>query len=851
MMKVSNRKIVSRLAFASFKANKTRNLMAIIAIALTTVLFTTLFTIGMGMGESFQNQTMRQTGGSAHGVLKYINDEQFNAVKNHPLIKEIGYNKMITNADNPEFLKRHVEIWYEDEGATKMRFNAPTTGVMPQQEDEIITDTMTLDMLGIPHEVGQKVPLSYRLKGKSYSKEFTLSGFWESDPAGAISVGTVLVSRAFVDIDMANIPYTYKTDLDMTGAINADIMFSTSRNIDQKLEQVITDSGYTYRPDGSKEEVRPTDIESNKNWAYLSSSFSLNPSTLLSMTTAAILIIFTGYLIIFNIFQISVIKDIKFYGLLKTIGTTSKQIKSMITKQALLLSVIGIPFGLVIGFVIGKACLPLIIGIADTGGVKAVVSLNPIIFIGAALFALITVIISTRKPGKIAGSVSPVEAVRYSGVTDELGRTSKKSTDGGKLHKMARSNLGRNKKRTLLVVLSLSLSLVVLNTVFTLSKGLDMDKYLSTFVDTDFLIGHANYFNQNYFSSDDDELSESFINAVVSQPGFEEGGRLYYYFARNLSDSKIRYTGDNRLAYSGRSTTLPEGEDQTLDLYGLEDLPLSRLDIVEGELDLDKLATGKYIIEGLSADDYGNVEWEVDRYKIGEKVQITVDGQKHEYEVLAKAKIDLYTNTKRMSSSFTMYLPAEEYSKIVPQPVVMTYALNVQNNYEQAMDAFLNNYTKDVEPVMDYDSKLTMLDSFKGMHNMIINVGGMLSLIIGLIGILNFINSMLTSLLSRRQEFAIMQGIGMTDKQLRKMVIFEGLFYAAATMVASLVLGIIFSYAVIGGVVGSLWFFSYKFTIIPLLMAYPVLLVLSVIIPYVAFRSISKQSVVERLRDTV
>ena len=178
-------------------------------------------------------------------------------------------------------------------------------------------------------------------------------------------------------------------------------------------------------------------------------------------------------------------------------------------------------------------------------------------------------------------------------------RTNKRSTDGGKLHRMALSNLGRNKKRTLLVVLSLSLSLVLLNSVFTLSKGIDMDKYLSKFVDTDFLIGHANYFNQNHFRFEEDELAESFINAVEAQPGFEVGGRLYYNIL--LGNSKIRYTGDNRLAYSGKNLTLPEGDEQTLDLYGLEELPLSRLDIVEGELDLAKLATGKYIIEGLPA----------------------------------------------------------------------------------------------------------------------------------------------------------------------------------------------------------------------------------------------------------
>lgn len=837
MMKVSNRKVVSRLAYASFKANKTRNLIAIIAIALTTVLFTSLFTIGKGIGESFQNQTMRQSGGSAHGVMKYISDEQYNAVKDHPLIKEIGYNKTIANADNPEFLKRYVEIWHMDETGAKLRFSTPTTGSMPEQADEIMTDTMTLDLLGIPHEIGQKVSLAYTMKGKKYTKDFTLSGFWVSDPV--FNVGIVGVSKAFVDTEMADIPVTYRTDHDSTGTISADIKFKNSRNMEQKLEQIITESGYTYRSDKSKGTALPTDIQGNVNWAYLSSNFSADPSTILSLLAAAILIIFTGYLIIFNIFQISVIRDIKFYGLLKTIGTTPKQIKRIISKQAMLLSVIGIPFGLVIGFVIGKACLPLIMRMSTIDVQHVVVSINPVIFIGAVLFALITVFISTRRPGKIAGSVSPVEAVRYSGVVEPMKRNIKKGIDGGKLHRMAFSNLGRSKKRTWLVVLSLSLSLVLLNSIFTLSKGMDMDKYLSKLVDTDFLIGHVNYFNQNHFRFQEDGLSEDFISAVEAQPGFEEGGRLYHY----LGDSRIRYTGDNRFAFPDEDITLPEGEEQYLALYGLENLPLTRLEIVEGELDLGKLATGKYIIEGLPW------EWEVDRYKIGDKVQIVIDGQMHEFEVLAKAKTNYNANTSRRLHSFMMYLPAEVYLKVTEQPVVMSYAFNVKDSEELVMETFLKSYTEEIEPLMSYTSKMTMADNFKDLQNMLVSIGGMLCLIIGLIGILNFINSILTSILSRRQEFAIMQSIGMTNKQLRKMIIYEGLFYAAATMIVSLVLSILFSYGVIGGVVGSLWFFSYKFTIIPLLLAYPALLALSGLIPYVAFRSLNKQSVVERLRE--
>ncbi|MNW25860.1 outer membrane-specific lipoprotein transporter subunit LolC [compost metagenome] len=849
-MKVSNRRIISQLAYASFKANKFRNLIAVIAIALTTVLFTTLFTLGIGVGESIQNQTMRQVGGSAHASLKYLTDEQFEAFKDHPLIEKIAYNKIIAGADNPEFLKRKVEIWYSDATGAELGFTTPTTGNMPQQENEIITDTITLDLLGIPHEVGQSVPLTYKLKGVSYSKEFKLSGYWESDTA--FNVGLVLVSKAFVDKNMANIPYTYREDGDATGTIRADLLFSNSRSLKQKMEQVITDSGYTLASEDGDGELGPKEIPGNVNWAYLSSNFTADPLTIGSVALGVVLIIFTGYLIIFNIFQISVIKDIKFYGLLKTIGTTSRQIKRMITQQALLLTVIGLPFGLILGFVIGKACLPLIMNMGMSSVKQAVVSLNPVIFIGSAVFALITVFISTSRPGKLAGRVSPVEAVRYSGVTDEIKRASKKSEGGGKLHNMARANLGRAKKRTLLVVLSLSLSLVMLNTVFTLSKGIDMDKFLSKFADTDFLIGNANYYNLNFFRSVDDELSESFIQAVKAQPGFKEGGRLYYNV--NMAKSKIRYTEDQRAAFPKLSSNLPPGEEHDLDLYGLEDLPLSRLEIVEGELDLDKLATGKYIIAGLDADDHDKVYWETDGFHIGDKVQITVDGRKHEYEVLAKAKMSFNTNTKRystMSTNFVMYLPAQEYLNIVNKPVVMTYAYNVDKGSEQAMATFLDNYTEKIEPLMDYDSKLTLLDSFKGMKNMLINVGGILSLIIGLIGILNFINSMSTSLISRRQEFATMQSIGMTDRQLRRMVIFEGLYYALATILVSLALGILASYTIIGGVVSNLWFFSYKFTITPLLMAYPALLVLSIIIPYVSFRSLNRQSIVERLRDAV
>ncbi|AKL97320.1 ABC transport system permease protein [Clostridium aceticum] len=847
MIKVKNKRIIRNLAFKSFRASKTRNLMAIIAIALTTVLFTSLFTISMGMVESFQKHTVRQAGGDGHAVLKYITDEQYNNMKGHPLIDEISYNKVAADrVDNPEFLKRPVEMYYMDEIAMKLGFCQPTTGDVPVKANEIITDTKTLDLLGVPHETGAQVPLTYTIKGEHLQTTFILSGFWESDPV--FNTGFIIVSHGFMDLYADKFENTFKVDGNMTGSINAYIMFKNSFNIEEKLYRVISDGGYTIPKDNEKSELIPTDIVNNVNWAYLSSNFSkADPVTMISVLILLLLIMSTGYLIIYNIFQISVIKDIKLYGLLKTIGTTSKQIKRMISCQAILLAVIGIPIGLCIGFLLGKVLLPMVMGVTSFGGENAIVSLNPFIFIGASIFALITVFISIQKPGKIAGKVSPIEAVRYSENSQKTNKNTKETTDGGKLWKMALSNLGRNKKRTIIAIISMTLSLVLLNSVFTISSGFDMDKYISKFVDADFLIGHANYFNLNHFRFEEDELSESFISEVEKEEGFEEGGRIYYNIY--VGDCSIYREDPNELSYFGDPLNEAMDGQPKLDLYGMEDFPLLRLDIVEGKLDIEKLKSGKYIIEGVHEGDHGDILWNTSHYGIGNTVKITVDGKEHEYEVMAKARIKTYSMSTRFFDEFAMYLPEEEYLKIVTKPVVMTYAFNVEDGKEEDMEKLIKEYINKTEPLMNYESKQTYVDNFKDLQNMLIVVGGILSFINGLIGILNFINAMFTSIWARRKEFAMLQSIGMTGKQLKKMLCFEGLYYAGYTMILSLILGIIFSVGVIWGIISELWFFSYKFIVSPLLITYPILIALSLVVPYVAFYSIKKGSAIERLRE--
>lgn len=179
----------------------------------------------------------------------------------------------------------------------------------------------------------------------------------------------------------------------------------------------------------------------------------------------------------------------------------------------------------------------------------------------------------------------------------------------------------------------------------------------------------------------------------------------------------------------------------------------------------------------------------------------------------------------------------------------MSYAFNVSEKKEAEMEQFLQSYTGSIEPVMNYTSKFTALNEFSGMRNTVVMIGGVLSVVIGLIGILNFTNTILTSILTRRKEFAILQSIGMSKKQLRSMLMFEGLYYALGTCVLSLVFGIAVSLLIVRPIGSMLWFFRYRFVLWPILVVQPFFFVIGAIIPLLSYILTDRQSIVEWLRE--
>lgn len=181
-MRNNNQKAVKKLSKASLRNSRMRNLFAVIAIALTTILFTTLFTLAMGLISSMEKEIMRQVGTSAHAGYKDLTRAEYDKIRGNSRIKEISYNILVGMAANGELAKRQTEIRYGEPKDLEWGFREPEDGTYPRNKKEILADTIVLEMMGIPRELGQKITLEFDYLGHKHRDTFTVSGIYQGDP---------------------------------------------------------------------------------------------------------------------------------------------------------------------------------------------------------------------------------------------------------------------------------------------------------------------------------------------------------------------------------------------------------------------------------------------------------------------------------------------------------------------------------------------------------------------------------------------------------------------------------------------------------------------------------------------
>lgn len=171
------RPVERKIAKRSFRAERMRNIFAVAAIIMTTVLFTALLTLGAGMAESTRRADMILSGGDGHARFINLDTTEYERLRTHPLIEEIAYcRKLADHVDNEALSKRETIFWYYDETGMNDQFVNPTKGHKPVKENEIIADTKTLELLGVPQEIGAGVSLEVTIHGKKAVRNFILAG---------------------------------------------------------------------------------------------------------------------------------------------------------------------------------------------------------------------------------------------------------------------------------------------------------------------------------------------------------------------------------------------------------------------------------------------------------------------------------------------------------------------------------------------------------------------------------------------------------------------------------------------------------------------------------------------------
>ena len=881
-MKVSNQKCIRRLSFRFLRANRRRNRIAVFAIALTTLLFTSLFTIVLSLNSSYETYQFRQLGGYANGTFKDVSPEQAERIAAHPNVKEVGARKVIGISTEGVFAKIPAEISYMDANCTKWSYATPTTGRMPTSGKEVAMDTAALQMLGITPELGAEVTVSYSVTDKDQTAfpvtdTFTLVGFWDYDD--------------LMPVHYINIPADYASSIEAQAAeqglepfrVDLNVMMASAANIRGQMEQVDSDLGYTWDSYGD-----PNSVRIGVNWGYTTSQMAsqLDPQTVIAIAAFLLLVIFTGYLIIYNIFQISVTGDIRFYGLLKTIGTTPCQLRRIIRQQALLLCVIGIPAGMLLGYGVGAVLTPVVMARTTFGAEITTISASPLIFLASALFALVTVLLSCSRPGKIASKVSPVEATKYT----EIVRSKKKrrTTRGAKVHQMAFANLGRNKRKTVLVVISLSLSVVLLNILVTFTGGFDMEKYLAKKTCADFIVSSTDYFRYDYSSSyiSQEQIEQIKANTSLSLSGcgYTLTGYTPYAWMREehwLQDMMHYRSEENAKALLEQQHRRDELVSQNASIEGLDEALFEKLTVIAGDISPMFKKDSKAIAVVVRTDDYGNVS-NLDFYPpVGSVQTITYIDEGHyidsrtgnlcdentpaeyvqfqlsashdvAYTICAYVIVPYSMSFRHFSPGYSFVLPIEKLNHDSRQESIpMFYLFDTTDDISEASaENYLADLTADNLSGLMYESKATVRAEFESFQTMFLLLGGLLCAIVGLVGVLNFFNAIITGIFSRRREFAVLQAVGMTGRQLNTMLVYEGLFYALGSAGAALVLSVMMS-PLLGKLMEKMfWFFSARFNVIPALTAIPLFALLGWLIPTAMHKQTMKYSVVERLRDT-
>lgn len=819
----NNGRCIRELAVRSVKSSRMRNVFIVLTIVLSVSLLMVMALFYAGMHTA----TKRQVEGMQHVIYNGLSEEQLTAMAGADT--DSTYVLGIKQGQGVEIDGTMVSpVAYEDaplkDEDVHLKTVELTEGEMPESADEAVLADAYCRQAGVEAKPGEQVSVAW-LDGTT--ETYTISGIYHAEEHQPYY--NVILSETYAreGSQLKDIPW------------QAVVCLADAEKMTQDEFENVADTF------GEKFGVARRNVNLNGTFQRSLPGGEQQMQEMLTIAGVGIGILLVSVLVIYSVFYLSVVGRIRQFGQLRTIGMTRKQIRKMVRTEGMLLSVRGIPIGLVIGGAVSYFIRPDGWSWINVLAISAVVTAAD----------LVTVLLSIRRPAKIAASISPVEAVKYTGYEPGGLKKNKAGSrgEGAKGRRNAQSrrkkvrritpsglafmSTSRNKKKTALTMASLGIGGVLYMLAAFWVSSTDQESYARTgeYSYGEFLITYSYNVVQTTEHGQtqlqaEHPMDENLINAIGEIDGVEQ------ISTAEMLSAAWESNGDNgtvnvSLFHREREESLREMNH-------------------EGEISYEDLEQNGGIIctdgDGVWRDVYG---WDI---QVGDVVTLTwYDGyemQERTFEV--KGVIDGHDYTGKLRDNSTSFiLPDTVISDMVGGiDLTNTVVIKVDREKERQVENELNLMMEDY-PYLSLGTLREEMLQVESMFNLLFSVLVGLSVFIIGFALINLINTLITNILTRDHEFAMLQSVGMTRKQLSGMLRMEALILAGGNLLITLVIGTSAGYVMIK----ILRYFgaAYMHFVFPgwFFAGYAVFIVLvPVLITEYMVRRFSRQTLVERLR---
>lgn len=840
MLKNNNQAVVKRLAKNNLKSNRRRSLSMVLAIMLSSFLLFSVFTVGATYLKMQRQQNIRLNGAEFDAIMYGISEEQKEILEENSTVEHYGVVMVSGVVAETEADKTPgVGLLYADDTYWK-KMMAPARkfvkGHYPVEENEVMVTEDALKKCGFSDKkIGDEITFVYEINEKREVETFRISGIWD----GYGDTDNFYMSKAFCD----------KQKLDAVYYGCCHISFCKKWMSDE-AQQAFIDS---------------MKLKKSQRLFYVY-EYGNATEIFLGLSGIALVTVLSAYLLIYNIMYLSVAGNIRYYGLLQTIGMTGRQIRQLMQKQLLWIGGIGMLAGILIGAGTSFFLIPVVVKTFVSGKEMGAVQVtfHPIIVLLTVLLTGCTVWYAGRKPTKIAVGSSPVEALEYRVVSSV--RKRHKTRKGSLIVRMALEQLTRNKKKTMVTMLSLAASLSVFLCLITLLHTQSAREYSYNYMGLDMVLKNDTINNMvlNRAAEGEEQiqgvhpiLNEELLNEIRQTDGVEEvlptiTVPTIVPWEKEVTDVWMRefYETWMNIPYEDDIEEYQQHpENFGSSLVGITEEDFRALNAeMEQPVDEEAFLSGKTCIlyrHGL----FGLDEKELRGKQISCEEYVHPENTRT-FEIAGMTDVGDYVSL--LGFPPTMIVIDDAVKAFTEKPIVFRVGIRYAEEYhKETEDAILSNIEESPNKTdFSWDSKIEQAENVKAAQGHMMEIGFGIVLILGIIGVMNYINTSVGNMQSRQKEISIMESVGMTERQVKKMLVWEGIFYTGGVLFLTLTVGIGITYAIYQTMnyMGA----KFWFPALPFLGATLILFVVCIVVPVWTYQKIEKSgSLVERIRVSV